>query len=185
MNDSSGCFAWAAHCGSLSRSGPTLPVAPAAVSVWHPLHGWFLNTAAPLMDVLGDVVAFVWLFSHLSNAASVMTIASLRIVACPRPQSSVQMMSYVPTLSGVMCSDVFRPGTVSSFCPNSGTQNEWMTSSDFRCSSTERFTGRRSTPVVRLCASGYEKLHANCWAVTSTLKTFLPSLSFSERTIAL
>ncbi len=43
MNCSSGCFAWAAHCGSLSRSGPTFPVAPAAVSVWQEPHGLVLE----------------------------------------------------------------------------------------------------------------------------------------------
>src|SRR6185437_13236045 len=93
MNGSSGCFAWAAYCCSLSRSGPTLPVVPAAESVWQPPQGWFLNTAAPLTEAFGEVVAFVWLLSHLSKAASVMTITWLRIVAWPRPQSSVQMMS--------------------------------------------------------------------------------------------
>ena len=36
MNCSSGTPAVCASCGSLSRSGPTFPVAPAAFSVWHP-----------------------------------------------------------------------------------------------------------------------------------------------------
>ena len=48
----------------------------------------------------------------------------LRITERPSPQSSVQITGYVPTLLGVMWSVGWRPGTVSCFCPNSGTQNE-------------------------------------------------------------
>ena len=85
-----------------------------------------------------------------------MTIASVRIVAWPSPQSSVQMTGYVPILSGVMCSCVWRPGTVSCFCPNSGTQNEWITSSALNAeldgAVRPAAAGRR---VVRLFASGY------------------------------
>src|SRR5713226_8904525 len=104
MNCSSGWPAVFAYAGSLSRSGPIFAVAPAALRVWQEPQGWFLKTAAPETDVFGDEVAFVWLFSHFSKAAVVITTASLRINACPRPQSSVQITGYVPTLFGVMCS---------------------------------------------------------------------------------
>src|SRR5581483_9360984 len=161
------------------------PDAPAALSVWHEPHGLFLNTAAPLTDAFGELVALFWLLSQLSNAFAGITTAVLRIVAWPRPQSSVQMTSNVPVFVGVMWSFVGRPGTVSCFCPNSGTQNEWMTSSALKWSSTERPSGSRRTPVVRFPASGYVKLHANCCAVTLMFSGFLPSWSFRLRTIAL
>src|SRR5437660_3546587 len=154
MNCSSGWPACCAYCGSLSRSGPILPVVPAALSVWQEPHGLFLKTAAPEIAGLGDPVAAVWLFNHFANAPRVITIAVLRITAWPRPQSSVQITGYVPILFGVMCNVGCRPGTVSCFCPNSGTQNEWITSFDVKVKSTERLTGSRSVPVVRFLAPG-------------------------------
>ena len=54
-----------------------------------------------------------------------------------------------------------------------------------KVSSTERSTGSRSVPLVRFFAPGYEKLHANCCAVTFTFSTFEPRASFRARTIAL
>src|SRR5262249_55806236 len=66
--------------------------------------------------------------AHFWNAAGSITITRERMSACPRPQSSVQMTGYVPTLSGVMCSVGWIPGTRSCFWLNSGTQNEWITS---------------------------------------------------------
>src|ERR671935_176363 len=84
-----------------------------------------------------------------------------------------------------MTSFVVRPGTVSCFWPNSGTQKEWTTSSDLRRSSTLRPTGRRRSPEVRSLWPGYEKLHANCCAVTSTCIGFRPALPFFASTIAL
>src|SRR5919202_1487788 len=84
-----------------------------------------------------------------------------------------------------MTSFVVRPGTVSCFWPNSGTQKEWMTSSDLSRSSTLRPTGRRRSPEVRCACPGYEKLHADCCAVTSTRIGFRPALPFFARTIAL
>ena len=113
-----------------------------------------MNTVAPETDGLGDEVAAVWLFSHFANAARGITTAVVRMTACPRPQSSVQITGYVPILFGVMCSVGWRPGTVSCFWPNSGTQNEWITSFDVKVKSTERLTGSRSVPVVRFLAPG-------------------------------
>src|SRR5689334_11815611 len=135
MNDSSGCFACCAHCGSLSRSGPVVAEVPAAVSLWHAPHWLFLKTASPEVDVFWDVVACDWPCNHLSNALWVMTIAYVRITAWPSPHSSVQMTGKRPVRSGVMCSVGWMPGTVSCFWPHSGTQKEWMTSFDVKVSS--------------------------------------------------
>src|SRR5918912_934499 len=84
-----------------------------------------------------------------------------------------------------MTSDVVMPGTVSCFCPNSGTQNEWMTSSERSFSSTLRPSGSRRSPEVRFPWPGYEKLQANCCAVTFTFSGFEPALPFFASTIAL
>src|SRR5204862_1331816 len=182
---SSGRPACWAYCDSLSRSGPTFADARAAVSVWQAPQPLFLNTAAPETDAFGDETAFDCPWSHVLNAAGRITIARARMSACPSPHSSVQMTGNVPSRSGVMCSVGWSPGTVSCFCPNSGTQNEWITSLEVNRSRTERSTGRRRTNVVMPFASGYEKLHANCWAVTLTRNGCAPALSFRPRTIAL
>ena len=71
-----------------------------------------------------------------------------RIIAWPSPQSSVQMTGYSPVLVGVITSVVSIPGTASCFWPNSGTQNEWITSRERSVSSTVRSTGRTSCPDV-------------------------------------
>src|SRR2546425_10137527 len=128
MNCSSGCPAVCAYSGSLSRSGPTVPVAPAALSVWQELQGLFLKTAAPETDVFGDEVAFVWPFSHFAQAAAGITIASLRINECPRPHTSVQITGYVPPPFGGLCRVGGSPRTVPRFCPHRGTQNQSITS---------------------------------------------------------
>ena len=112
------------------------------------------------------MIAAVWLAIQWLNAAGVITIAVLRITEWPRPQSSTQITGYDPSRSGVMCSVVWRPGTASCFCPNSGTQNEWITSLLEIVSITERSFGRRSTYDVRPCESGYVNVQANCTAVT-------------------
>src|SRR6266403_4274889 len=143
-----------AYVGSLSRSGPTVADEPAAVSVWQAPQPLFLKTAPPATVAFGEVTACACAFAHLSNAAGVITIASVRMTAWPSPQSSVQMTSNVPSRFGVMCSRVVRPGTVSCFCENSETQKEWITSFDVKTSSTERPRGRRSVPLVRLCELG-------------------------------
>ena len=102
----------------------------------------------------GDETAFVWLCSHASKAAGVITIALVRISEWPRPQSSVQITANVPRRFGVMCSLVTIPGTVSCFWLNSGTQKEWITSFALKTSSTERPSGSRSVPLVSPYASG-------------------------------
>ena len=66
----------------------------------------------------------------------------------------MQITGYVPSRSGVMCRVGWSPGTVSCFCPNSGTQNEWMTSFDVKVRSTERSLGSMSVAVVRFFESG-------------------------------
>ena len=91
----------------------------------------------------------------------------------------------MPTFVGVITSLVSWPGNASCFCPNSGTQNEWITSFAVRCSSTERPTGRRSCAEVRFFWSGYENVHSNWRAVTSTFSWFEPGRSFWTRTMPL
>src|SRR4029079_11864145 len=139
---------------SLSRSGPTVPVALAALSVWQLEQPLLLKTESPAAEdedgvVEVDVVLVLVLVvvvevvvvagagaadfsccrSHASNAAGFITIAWLRISEWPSPHSSVHSSGKVPTRSGVMCSWVTRPGTMSSFCENWGTKTEWITSS--------------------------------------------------------
>src|SRR5919202_4458861 len=77
------------------------------------------------------------------------------------------------------------PGTRSCFWRNSGTQNEWITSFDVIRSTTDRWTGRRSTADFLFPYCGYEYVHANCWAITSTRSGFAPAASFFARTTAL
>src|SRR3954463_2145717 len=140
---SSGWLAFFAYETRLSRSGPTLPVALAALSVWQLEQPLELKTERPAAeddDGVVDVALVVELAveavvevvvvgeagpadfsccrSQASNAAGFITIAWLRISEWPRPQSSVHSSGKVPTRSGVMCSCVTRPGTMSSFCEN-------------------------------------------------------------------
>ena len=114
-----------------------------------------------------------------------MTYAQVRIVAWPRPQSSVQMTGNRPSFVGVMWSVGWMPGTVSCFWPHSGTQNEWITSFAVNVSRMSRPSGTRSVPVVRFFDSGYENDQANCCAVTLIRSTFLPRASSRASTIAL
>ena len=115
-----------------------------------------------------------------------MTIAVVRIVAWPSPQSSVQMTGNVPVFVGVMCSCVCRPGHRVLLLPELRHPE--------RVDDVERLEreldgaaerAAAASPLVRFCASGYEKLHANCCATTFTRKTFLPWASFRPSTIAL
>src|SRR5207248_10533208 len=87
---------------------------------------------------LGEPIAFDWPFSHLSKAAGVITTAVERIVAWPRPHNSVQTTSKQPSRPRVMCSVGGIPGTVSCFCPHSGTQKQRITSFDFTHNRTQR-----------------------------------------------
>ena len=91
----------------------------------------------------------------------------------------------VPTLVGVIGRCVVIPGTASCFWRNSGTQNEWITSSARRLSSTCRPSSSRSSVVSKFPYCGYLKLHANWRAVTSTLSRFAFRCPFSASAIAL
>src|ERR687896_1136522 len=79
------------------------------------------------------------------------------------------------------------PGTASDFWPNSGTQNEWMTSFACRVSLTASFTGSTSRPALSgwSPSDGYSKLHANCCAVTPIRSGLSPASSFFASTTAL
>ena len=150
-NDSSGCFAVFAYETRLSRSGPTFPVAFAALSVWHAEQPFELKTVRPAcageMGVVLEVVdvevvgrgrgsgrwrpAFFSCFlSQVLNAAGYTTTAWLRMSEWPSPHSSVHSSGNVPRRVGVTCSCVTSPGTMSSLTENSGTKTEWMTSSE-------------------------------------------------------
>src|SRR5438552_12867140 len=141
MNATSGCFACCAYATSLSRSGPIVPVALAAVSVWQLEQPFALKTERPAAEAEVEVVEvevdggtgaalFFCCASQASNAAGFITIAWLRMSEWPSPQSSVHSSGNVPSRVGVMWSCVTSPGTMSSFCENCGTKTEWITSSD-------------------------------------------------------
>ena len=110
---------------------------------------------------------------------------------CPSPQSSVQMIGNVPSFVGVITSSVgcgysSVSGSASIFCPNSTTQNEWMTSFEWSSSFTGRPSGRRSVPSVLPSAAPfvYSNCQANCCAVTVTRSGFDPALLFCVSTTA-
>ena len=93
-----------------------------------------------------------------------------------------------------MIASVFtEPGTASCFWPNSGTQNEWVTSTEVICSLTGAPIGSSSLAEARLPKAGYLNDHSNCWAVTFTTSGLSGSdaaeacgrWSFLARTIAL
>jgi hypothetical protein len=83
----------------------------------------------PVVDAGGRSGRLPLLLEPGVERGGFITIAWLRMSEWPRPHSSVHSSGKVPSASGVMCSCVTRPGTMSSFCRNSGTKNEWMTSS--------------------------------------------------------
>src|ERR1700746_1849390 len=131
MNASSGCFPGCAYATSLSRSGPIVPVAWAAVRVWQLEQPFALKTERPAADgevgvVEGEVdvevdggagaALFFCCASQASNAAGFITIAWLRMSEWPSPHSSVHSSGNVPSRVGVMWSCVTSPGTMSSFC---------------------------------------------------------------------
>jgi hypothetical protein len=95
------------------------------------------------------------------------------------------MTGNVPSRSGVILSEFTDPGTASSFWPNSGTQNECVTSLEVILSSTARSIGSCSVGDFRPLYCGYAKLHANCCAVTSTVRWFFGRSSFFASATAL
>src|ERR1700757_4249338 len=140
MNASSGCFACCAYATSLSRFGPIVPLAFAAVSVWQLEQPLELKTERPaaegeaglvevevVLDGGGGAALFFWCASQASNAAGFITMAWLRMSEWPSPHSSVHSSGNVPSRVGVMWSCVTSPGTMSSFWENSGTKTEWIT----------------------------------------------------------
>src|SRR5215470_6134607 len=145
-NRSSGWCACFAYETSLSRSGPIVPVAFAALSVWQLAQLFWLKTERPAaegeigvveLEVVVDCVVdgpgaadFSCSLSQASKADGSITIAWVRISEWPRPQSSVHSSGNVPSRVGVMWSWVTSPGTMSSFCENCGTKTEWITSSE-------------------------------------------------------
>ena len=160
----------------LIEVGPIFPVEPAAFSVWQAPQPLFTKTALPAPAPPPPPAAFPPAFAHLSKSACDITTTVDRITAWPRPQSSVQMIGYVPILFGVTVKFVSIPGTASCFCPNSGTQNEWMTSSARSVKRAGRLIGSLRTFVVRPFCCGYLNVQANCCAVTSTRSGFEPGV---------
>src|SRR5262249_9426981 len=120
------------------------------VNVWHAAQPFARNTCSPAAapppppPLGGGGGAGLLAFSrHVSKSACVITTTLLRISAGPRPHHSLQITGNEPVRVGVITSVGSMPGTASCFCPNSGTQNEWMTSFACRYSLTLRSTGRR------------------------------------------
>ncbi len=119
----------------MSRSGPTFPVAFAALSVWQLAQPFWLKTMRPACeDEMGVVprwsrwsacevvvdggagaALFSCFLSQALNAAGSITTAWLRMSEWPSPHSSVHSSGNVPRRVGVMCSCVTSPGTMSSF----------------------------------------------------------------------
>src|SRR2546429_2854444 len=115
-NASSGWFAFFAYETRLSRSGPTLPVAFAALSVWQLEQPLALKTERPAAD--GDVVVvvevvevvvdeggaavFPCFLSQESNAAGSITTAWLRMREWRDPPSSVGLSGTVPRRGSAM-----------------------------------------------------------------------------------
>ena len=122
---------------------------------------------------------------NLSYSLRFTTLTWARIVACPSPQSSVHIKANCPVLFGVITSVVSIPGTASDFWPNSGTQNEWITSTEFNVSLTGSSTGSTSWPEVTLVLPGYSNFQANCCAVTAIRSGFAPASLFFASTTAL
>src|SRR6266545_2258138 len=106
-----------------------------------------------------------------SNAGFSSTTTGARMSAWPSPQSSVQMRVCLPDFVGVMPRRVSTPGTASCFWRNSGTQNEWITSSDRSLSSTCRSSWSQSVPDSNPPYCGYLKLQANRRAVRVVVRT--------------
>src|ERR687887_1206455 len=173
MNCSSGWPARCASAGSLSRSGPIFFVAPAGLNVWQVAQPLALKSDLPeVAPPVGAARFFCSPFAQERNFCLLVTSAVERISACPSPQSSVQTTGKVPSRSGVTGNVFTEPGTASSFWPNSGTQNEWVTSTEVMRSRTGVLIGSFSVDEVRSLNPGYLKLQKNCCAVTSTMSGF-------------
>src|SRR5690348_1100743 len=89
-----------------------------AVSFWiSPVHGWAGPCCCPA--------------SHAFHSSIGCAITRKRMLACESPQYSAHAPRNVPGLSASMVLVLVCPG-MTSFLPfSSGTQNEWMTLSDF------------------------------------------------------
>src|SRR5262245_4801838 len=79
MNWSSGCPALVADSLRVSRSGPTFPVVPAGVNVWHEPQLYFAKTALP---AAGSPVGF--------GAVALFTISCAS--ACSRPKTTTALI---------------------------------------------------------------------------------------------
>ena len=141
--------------GSLSRSGPTFPVAPAAVSVWHAPHALFLKTAAPATPASGDARACDWPVQPLVERRrrhhdrrrahhGVAEAAELGADHRERPEPVRR--------------DVQRRHRSRARCPASARTPAPRTNgsrpSTCRSAAIERSIGSRSVPLVRSFASG-------------------------------
>ena len=76
----------------------------------------------------------------------------------PEPAELRAHQGELPRSFGVITSVVSIPGTASDFWPNSGTQNEWITSTEFNVSLTGTSTGSTSWPEVTLALAGIVEL---------------------------
>ena len=127
-------------------SGPIAPFVPAGVKAWQLPQPAEANTAAPGAAARPRRSAAPSPRRRSRPARRRCTGA--RIVAWPRPQSSVQMSVNVPVRVGVITMLVSIPGTTSCFCPIAGIQNEWITSAD--CELERDVAVERHHELVRL-----------------------------------
>ena len=91
VNAATSCLAAFAYSASLSRSGPTLPLAAAGLNVWQLPQPLFTKTVFPAFNP-GPLAAWPCFETQASYAADGMTMASERMKEWPSPQSSVQMI---------------------------------------------------------------------------------------------
>src|SRR3954453_23429050 len=136
------CFARSTVCVAIFL--PSYPLGDGIVGLEEAL--------APGVDPPPDAPAFCLAIQAL-NTSSVTTCAFWRIVEWPRPQSSAQTTSKVPSLFGVTRMCVVRPGTVSVLRRKDGTQNEWITSRVTTSNFTGVSSGRYSVFIVGLPGS--------------------------------
>ena len=176
------CPACSAYSGSSSRSGPTVPVrarrlervaAAAAVAV---------EDGRARVPGAADLLLRLAQSSRRTRPASI-TIAPARMTAWPE---AAELGAEHRVLAELGRRDrecvVMTRAAASCFWRNSGTQNEWITSS-----AADLQLGR---PVQRAALSsveatsrlpGYLKLQANCCAVTSTSRVARDAVVLGER----